>query len=638
MKQSIAMKIISKNSLSGQPVTGEDIDIKIQQALTQDSTGTMVYLQLEALGVEEIKADTVAYIDHNTIQSGFENADDHEFIKSVAEKYGITYSKPGGGICHQVQLEKFAKPGNVLIGSDSHTPTAGGIGSLAIGAGGLDVAVGMAFGKYRITVPKVRNVVLEGELKPGVNGKDVILEILRRLSVKGGVGYIIEYSGPGVKALSVTDRATICNMGAELGATTSIFPSDENTRDFLKRQGREEDYIHLEADEGAFYDDKITINLSEIDPLVAKPHSPDNVVEVDEVEGLKIDQVCIGSCTNSSYTDLMKAARILEGQQVHPDVSLVIAPGSATVLNLLIENGALSTFIQAGARIIESACGPCIGMGMSPKSGAVSLRTFNRNFQGRSGTFDADIYLVSPETAAASAVSGVMTNPMGLDVDYNVEEPESYHGPEHYFIYNEGAKPETEIIKGPNIKEFPLADELGNELEGVVLLKAADNVTTDDIVPSHARLLPFRSNVPYLAGFAFGTLIEDFKGRAEEYGGGFIVAGDNYGQGSSREHAALVPLYLGVKGVVAKTFARIHKTNLINNGIIPFQFENPEDYDKINELDQIVIENLDQALKNKKAIIETKTGEIPVKIDISDREGEILKSGGYLKYVVKEES
>lgn len=636
MGKSLTMKILSDNLMSGELKIGEDVDIRVHQTLTQDSTGTMVYLQLEAMGIKEIKTErSVAYIDHNTLQSGFENADDHEFIKSAAEKYGIVFSKPGGGICHQVQLERFAKPGKILIGSDSHTPTAGGLGSLAIGAGGLDVAIGMATGKYQIKVPKVRNVVLEGELKLGVNGKDVILKVLDELSVKGGVGYIIEYSGSGLTNLSVTDRATICNMGAELGATTSIFPSDEKTLEFLTKQGRPEDYVELKADDDAEYDDTLNINLSELNPMTAKPHSPDNIEKVSNLENLKVDQVIIGSCTNSSYTDMMKVARVLEGHKVHPDVSLAIAPGSGNILRLLAENGALATFIKSGARILESACGPCIGMGQSPKSGAVSLRTFNRNFKGRSGTMDADIYLVSPETAAASAITGYLTDPSKLDIDYNIQEPESYGRLDNYFIFNQGAKPEKEIIMGPNIKPFPLGSALENTMEGTIILKTGDNITTDDIVPSHAGLLPYRSNVPYLSKFSFSTIIDDFADRAKKYKGGFIIGGDNYGQGSSREHAALVPLYLGVKAVMAKSFARIHKANLINSGILPLIFENEDDYNKLNEFDELRLSNILDNLESSILEVENITSgeKIKVKLEASARDIEILKAGGKLNYV-----
>lgn len=636
MGKSLTMKILSDNLMSGELKIGEDVDIRVHQTLTQDSTGTMVYLQLEAMGIKEIKTErSVAYIDHNTLQSGFENADDHEFIKSAAEKYGIVFSKPGGGICHQVQLERFAKPGKILIGSDSHTPTAGGLGSLAIGAGGLDVAIGMATGKYQIKVPKVRNVVLEGELKLGVNGKDVILKVLDELSVKGGVGYIIEYSGSGLTNLSVTDRATICNMGAELGATTSIFPSDEKTLEFLTKQGRPEDYVELKADDDAEYDDTLNINLSELNPMTAKPHSPDNIEKVSNLENLKVDQVIIGSCTNSSYTDMMKVARVLEGHKVHPDVSLAIAPGSGNILRLLAENGALATFIKSGARILESACGPCIGMGQSPKSGAVSLRTFNRNFKGRSGTMDADIYLVSPETAAASAITGYLTDPSKLDIDYNIQEPESYGRLDNYFIFNQGAKPEKEVIMGPNIKPFPLGSALENTMEGTIILKTGDNITTDDIVPSHAGLLPYRSNVPYLSKFSFSTIIDDFADRAKKYKGGFIIGGDNYGQGSSREHAALVPLYLGVKAVMAKSFARIHKANLINSGILPLIFENEDDYNKFNEFDELRLSNILDNLESSILEVENITSgeKIKVKLEASARDIEILKAGGKLNYV-----
>lgn len=635
MGKSLAMKILEQNLLTGQLETGQDIDIRVNQTLTQDSTGTMVYLQLGALDPDQIKTDlSVAYIDHNTLQSGFENADDHDFIKTSAEKYGLIFSKPGGGICHQVHLENFAKPGTVLLGSDSHTPTAGGLGAIAIGAGGLDVAIAMATGTYQVKVPKVRNVILKGELKHGVNGKDVILKVLEKLSVKGGVGYIIEYSGDGVKSLSVTDRATICNMGAELGATTSIFPSDENTRDFLIRQGREEDYRPLAADDDAYYDETIEIDLAEIDPLAAAPHSPDNIENITDLSGKKVDQVIIGSCTNSSYTDLMKAAKILEGKKVHPDVSLAIAPGSASILKILAENGAIATFISAGARILESACGPCIGMGQSPKTGAVSLRTFNRNFKGRSGTMDADVYLVSPEVAAISAIEGMVADPTELGLDLNVEEPSKYEKVNNYFIYSDGPDKSVEVSMGPNIKPFPLGGPLEDSIKEKLILKVGDNITTDDIAPSNAKLLPYRSNVPHLAKFAFTTLVDDFYQRAIDNDGGIIVGGDNYGQGSSREHAALIPLHLGVKAIVAKSFARIHKANLINSGILPLVFENPEDYNKVKEYDQIEISDLEKGLEEGKLEININSKEsIPVLIEISDRDKEILLAGGKLNYV-----
>lgn len=635
MGKSLAMKILEQNLLTGQIETGQDIDIRVNQTLTQDSTGTMVYLQLGALDPDQIKTDlSVAYIDHNTLQSGFENADDHDFIKTSAEKYGLIFSKPGGGICHQVHLENFAKPGTVLLGSDSHTPTAGGLGAIAIGAGGLDVAIAMATGTYQVRVPKVRNVILKGELKHGVNGKDVILKVLEKLSVKGGVGYIIEYSGDGVKSLSVTDRATICNMGAELGATTSIFPSDENTRDFLIRQGREEDYSPLAADDDAYYDETIEIDLAEIEPLAAAPHSPDNIEDIKDLTGKKVDQIIIGSCTNSSYTDLMKAAKILEGKKVHPDVSLAIAPGSASILKILAENGAIATFISAGARILESACGPCIGMGQSPKTGAVSLRTFNRNFKGRSGTMDADVYLVSPEVAAISAIEGMVADPTKLGLDLNVEEPSKYEKVNNYFIYSDGPDKSVEVSMGPNIKPFPLGGPLEDSIKEKLILKVGDNITTDDIAPSNAKLLPYRSNVPHLAKFAFTTLVDDFYQRAIDNDGGIIVGGDNYGQGSSREHAALIPLHLGVKAIVAKSFARIHKANLINSGILPLVFENPEDYNKVKEYDQIEISDLKKGLEEGKLEININSKEsIPVLIEISDRDKEILLAGGKLNYV-----
>lgn len=641
MKGTITEKILKKNLIKGELKVGNEIAVKVNQTLTQDSTGTMVYLQLEAMGIDKIKTDlSVAYIDHNTLQSGFENADDHEFIKTSAEKYGIVFSKPGGGICHQVQLERFAKPGNILIGSDSHTPTSGGLGSIAIGAGGLDVAVAMAKGYYFITVPKVYNIKLTGKLKPVCNGKDVILKVLQKLSVKGGVGYIMEYTGEGVQSLSVTDRATICNMGAELGATTSIFPSDSRTLEFLKRQNRKEDYTEILADDDAQYESSLEINLDEISPMAAAPHSPDNVDDIKNLGKIKVDQICIGSCTNSSYQDMMKAERILRGKKVAKDVSLVIAPGSSNVLRLLSENGALASFIQSGARILESACGPCIGMGQAPKSDAISLRTFNRNFKGRSGTMSAGVYLVSPETAAASAITGYLTDPSTLDMDLTIEEPETYGKSDNYFIFPEkiGVGNGKAPVMGPNIKPFPLGKPIEDNTKGKILLKAGDNVTTDDIVPSHAKLLPYRSNIPHLSEYCFGTLVDNFKERADKNGGGFVVGRENYGQGSSREHAALVPLYLGIRAVIAVSFARIHRSNLINSGIVPLQFKNPSDYDKLNEYDELVIKNLIQGVKDGvDIIVENITGgfEFPVYFKGSKREMEVLEMGGYLNYSVK---
>lgn len=630
------MKILAGNLLGGELSPGSEISIKVNQTLTQDSTGTMVYLQLEKMGAAKVKTDlSLAYIDHNMLQQGFENADDHEFIKSVAKRHNIVYSKPGGGICHQVHLERFAKPGIVLIGSDSHTPTCGGLGAIAIGAGGLDVAVGMAKGYYNLTVPKIYNVVLSGELSDKVNGKDVILTILQKLSVKGGVGYIMEYSGEGVKTLSVTDRATICNMGAELGATSSIFPSDENTREFLRKQGREEDWKELKADEGAVYDKILEINLSSIVPMAALPHSPDNVEKVSEIGGLKIDQVAIGSCTNSSYQDLMKAAKILKGKKVADNVSLVISPGSANIMRLIAENGALATFIESGARILESACGPCIGMGQAPRSGGVSLRTFNRNFKGRSGTMDADVYLVSPQTAAISAITGVLTDPSTIDSDLSVEEPESYGRSDSYFIFPKELSKEPPVM-GPNIKDVPTGKPLGKNLKGKVLLKAGDNVTTDDICPSNAKLLPLRSNVPELSKYAFATLAENFKRTADSCGGGFVLGGLNYGQGSSREHAALVPLYLGVKAVLAKSFARIHYANLINSGILPLVFENEPDYDRISEADELELVDVSESVRNSdrmKVKNLTKGEEYILLCNYSDRQRDVLLEGGFLNYI-----
>ncbi len=632
----MTMKILSQNLLEGELKQGNEIKIKVNQTLTQDSTGTMVYLQLEKLGAGAVRTDlSVAYIDHNMLQQGFENADDHEFIKSVAKRHNIIYSKAGGGICHQVHLERFGKPNTVLVGSDSHTPTGGGLGQIAIGAGGLDVAVAMAKGFYNIVVPKVYNVKLTGKLADYANGKDVILKILQKLTVKGGTGYVMEYTGEGVKNLSVTDRATITNMGAELGATTSIFPSDGRTKEFLKAQGREEDYTPLQPDEDAVYDEILEINLDDIVPMVACPHLPDNVKKVSEIENLKIDQVAIGSCTNSSYTDMMKAAKILENNKVHEDVSLVISPGSANIMRILSENGALAAFIKAGARILESGCGPCIGMGQAPRSAGVSLRTFNRNFKARSGTADAEVYLVSPQTAAISAIKGYLATPENLDVDLGVEELKSYGKNEAYFIYPTEEDENGPVIMGPNIKEVPVGEALGEKIEGKVILKAGDNITTDDICPSNARLLPFRSNVPHLSNFAFNTITPDFKKVADENNGGIIVGGENYGQGSSREHAALVPLYLNVRAVVAKSFARIHFANLINSGIIPLVFEDAEDYEKIDFMDDIEISDIQNAIENGKATLINKTKNIEIILisEFSERQTDVLKQGGYLNYV-----
>lgn len=636
MGKSLSIKILEDHLIQGELETGKEIAIRIDQTLTQDSTGTMAYLQLEAMGIDEVKTEkSIAYIDHNMLQTGFENPDDHLFIKSAAEKYGITFSKPGGGICHQVQLEQFAKPGKTLIGSDSHTPTAGGIGSLGIGAGGLDVAVAMAKGFYFIKVPKIYNIKLINSLSKSANAKDVILTILGKLSVKGGTGYIMEYTGEGVKSLSVTDRATICNMGAELGATSSIFPSDTNTLAYLKSQGREEDYVELSADDDAIYDETLKIDLSKIVPSVAKPHFPDQFEKVENLEKIKIDQVAIGSCTNSSFKDLMKVASILDGRRVHPDVSLVISPGSATILEKITENGALAKMIRAGARVLESGCGPCIGMGQAPQSRGISLRSFNRNFKGRSGTMDAKIYLASPETCAASAILGYIADPSQLDYKMEFEEPKSFYHPKSYLIEElpKDKRPQ-ETIKGPNIKPYPMAKPLEDTIEKVLVFKGKDGITTDDICPSNAKLLPYRSNIPYLSEFSFTTMIDDFKKRCEDNDGGIIVGGENYGQGSSREHAALIPLYLGIKAVIAKSFARIHRSNLINSCILPLVFENPKDYDKLCEFDKLQISNCISSLDSKIFILKDKNKDIEIKLigDFSQREKDILLEGGYLNY------
>lgn len=636
MGLSLAYKILKNHLLKGEIKTGNEVVIKVDQTLTQDSTGTMAYLQLEAMDIENVATEnSVAYIDHNILQAGFENADDHEFIKSAANKFGITFSKAGGGICHQVNLEQFAKPGNTLLGSDSHTPTGGGIGEFAIGAGGLEVAVAMAKGFYFIKVPKIYRINLINSLKHAVNAKDVILYILEKLTVKGGTSYIMEYTGPGVKSLSVTDRATICNMGAELGATTSIFPSDENTKAYLKSQGREEDYIELCADPDAFYDETIEIDLAEIRPAVAKPHFPDQYSKVCELPRIELDQVAIGSCTNSSYTDLMNVANILKNRKVSPNVSLVISPGSATILEKISENGALATMIKAGARILESGCGPCIGMGQAPKSGGVSLRSFNRNFKGRSGTMDAEIYLASPETCAVSAVLGYIADPSEFDYEEDFDKNVAFNHTYAYFIEPEEdlSKRIKETIKGKNIKPFPKAEK-ARDIDKKVIYKADDGITTDDICPSNAHLLPFRSNIAYLSNFAFTTKIDDFKERCEANDGGIIVAGENYGQGSSREHAALIPLYLGIKAVVAKSFARIHRSNLINNAILPLVFEDESDFEKISEYDDIKISSMEESIESGNFILEDTTKNIKIKLrgDFSEREKEILLEGGYLNY------
>ena len=631
-------KILKAHLVDGEFIKGEEIGIKIDQTLTQDATGTMAYLEFEAMGVPRVKTErSVAYIDHNTLQSGFENADDHRFIGSVAKKHGIYFSRPGNGICHQVHLERFGVPGKTLIGSDSHTPTGGGLGMIAIGAGGLDVAVAMGGGAYYITCPKVVKVNLTGKLSPWVAAKDVILEILRIMSVKGGVGKVIEYCGEGVKTLSVPERATITNMGAELGATTSIFPSDEITKEFLKAQKREDVWVPLAADEDAVYDEEINIDLSKLEPAAACPHSPDNIKTISEIGEMKIDQVCIGSCTNSSLLDMLKVAHILKGKTVHPDVSLSIAPGSKQVLNMLAKNGALSVMIEAGARILESACGPCIGMGQAPNSGGISLRTFNRNFLGRSGTKDGQIYLVSPEVAAASAITGVLTDPRSLGEMPEFKLLEEFDINDNMVVTpaEEKDMDSVEILRGPNIKPFPVTSPLEDVIDCKCSLKVGDNITTDHIMPAGAKILPLRSNIPAISKHCFTVCDENFPDRAESLGKSIIVGGANYGQGSSREHAALAPLHLGVKIVITKSFARIHRANLVNAGILPFTFVNENDYDKINEGDELICENLIETIREGgDFIVRNKTtGDyIPCTCELSDRAKDIILAGGLLNY------
>ncbi len=640
MGLTLAQKIIKEHLISGEMTVGNEIAIRIDQTLTQDATGTMAYLEFETMGVPRVKTElSVAYIDHNTLQSGFENADDHRFIQSMAKKHGLYFSRPGNGICHQVHLERFGKPGKTLIGSDSHTPTGGGIGMLAMGAGGLDVAVAMGGGAYYITMPKMYKVNLTGKLRDFVTAKDVSLEILRILSVKGGVGAIIEWGGEGVKTLSVPERATITNMGAELGATTSIFPSDEVTREFLKAEGREADFTPLASDADAVYDKVININLSELKPLIACPHSPDNVVTVESLKGTKVDQVCIGSCTNSSLYDMLKVAALLKGKTISPDVSLSISPGSKQVLSMLADCGALSDILASGARVLECACGPCIGMGFSPNSAGVSLRTFNRNFEGRSGTKDAKVYLVSPETAVAAALTGEITDPMLLGQMPKVTMPEAFKIDDSAVLAPapEAEAASVEILRGPNIKPFPDSCPQEDELKAGVSLKAGDNITTDHIMPAGAKILPYRSNIPHLSQYCFEVCDKEFPERAKAMGSSIIVGGSNYGQGSSREHAALVPLYLGVKAVVTKSFARIHAANLINAGIMPLTFANPEDYEKINQEDEIRITGVFAGMESGEMTLEDLTNGEKIKLvcSFTDRQRAILKDGGLLKYVGK---
>jgi len=638
MGRNIVEKILDKHLVEGELVAGSTAGIRIDRTLTQDSTGTMAYLQLEAMGIDKVKTKrSVAYIDHNMLQQGFENADDHKYIQTVANKFGIYFSKPGNGICHQVNLERFSVPGDTLLGSDSHTPTAGGVGMLAIGAGGLDVALGMAGEPYYIKVPRVIKVNLRGKLRPMVTSKDIILEVLRRQTVKGGVGKVYEYGGSGLANLSVPQRATITNMGAELGATTSIFPSDDKTREYFIAEDRLEDWIELVADPDASYDEVIDIDLDQLVPMVAAPHSPDNIKTCKEVGRIKVDQVAIGSCTNSSYEDLMKVSRILKGRKVADHVSLVIAPGSRQVMEMIARNGALADIISSGARILENSCGPCIGMGQSPGTDAISIRTFNRNFYGRSGTNSAQVYLASPELAAVSAIYGCLMDPRDadFDIDFSGIHVDHFLIDDSMIIRPDENPAEVEVVRGPNIKPFPLNTKLTDKLEGKIIIKTEDNITTDHIMPSNAKLLPYRSNIPHLANFCFSTIDEDFAKRAKENKGGFIVGGDNYGQGSSREHAALAPLYLGIKGVIAKSFARIHKANLINSGIIPMEFENLEDYDKLDQMDMLSIDNIYQGLKDGRLEVKDEEKNISffVKASFNDKEIDMLMAGGKLNSI-----
>lgn len=635
MGYTIAEKIIKAHLVSGEMKVGEEIGLRIDQTLTQDATGTMAYLEFEAMGIPQVKTErSVAYVDHNTLQSGFENADDHKYIQTVAAKHGVYFSRPGNGICHQVHYERFGIPGKTLIGSDSHTPTGGGLGMLAMGAGGMDVAVAMGGGAYHIPMPRMIFVELIGELRPNVSAKDIILEVLRMLSVKGGVGAIVEYGGEGVATLSVPERATITNMGAELGATTSIFPSDEVTRQFMAAQDREADWSPLASDPDAEYAERYSINLSELEPLAACPNSPDNVKPVRELTGIKVDQVAIGSCTNSSFADMTKTASVLKGHKIADSVSLGISPGSRQVLSMMAESGALTDMIDAGARILECACGPCIGMGFSPNSKGVSLRTFNRNFLGRSGTKDGQVYLVSPETAAASALTGFITDPTTLPP---IAQPQQ---PDRFRINDDGiiaplpaAEAEAaEVLRGPNIKPFPETSPLDDHIEAAVILKVGDNITTDHIMPAGSKVLPYRSNVPKISEFCFSVVDETFAARAKEAGKGFIVCGSNYGQGSSREHAALAPLYLGIKAVIAKSFARIHAANLVNAGILPLIFENPDDYDQVEQGDMLRLENVRAALGDDRIILHAGDKNIPLRMELAERQKEVLLAGGLLDY------
>ena len=636
MGKTIAQKIIANHLISGDMIQGSEVALRIDQTLTQDATGTMAYLEFETMGIPRVKTElSIAYVDHNTLQCGFENGDDHRYLQTVAAKHGVYFSRPGNGICHQVHLERFGKPGKTLIGSDSHTPTGGGIGMLAFGAGGMDVAVAMGGGAYYITMPKMFKVNLTGKLNPYVTAKDVSLELLRILSVKGGVGAIIEWGGPGIETLSVPERGTITNMGTELGATTSIFPSDEITHQFLIAQGRGDDYVPLASDPDAEYDRIIDIDLSSLKPMIACPHSPDNVVEVASLKDIKVDQVCIGSCTNSSLLDLLKVAAMLKGKTVHPTVSLSVSPGSRQVLTMLADCGALSDILASGARVLECACGPCIGMGFSPNSAGVSLRTFNRNFLGRSGTKDGQVYLVSPETAVASALTGFITDPTTITEPLNIQMPDK-------FLINDSAvlapvpveeAEAAQVLRGPNIKEFPKSKAFADELTAQLVLKVGDNITTDHIMPAGAKILPYRSNIPHLSKFCFEVCDPEFPVRAKAAGDGIIVGGSNYGQGSSREHAALVPMYLGIRGVIAKSFARIHIANLINSGILPMTFENPEDYEKIDQDSKLTISGIVDGMKRGCLTVTAEDGfTFRVRCDLTQRQQAILLAGGLLNY------
>jgi predicted aconitate hydratase len=632
----LVQKIVNAHLVSGKAAAGEEVGIRIDQTLTQDATGTMAYLQFEAMGIDRVQTRlSVSYVDHNMLQTGFENADDHRYLQTVAAKHGIHFSRPGNGICHQVHLERFAVPGMTLLGSDSHTPTCGGLGELSIGAGGLDVAVAMGGGPFYMTMPKVLRVELKGKLQPWVTAKDIILEVLRRLTVKGGVGKILEYSGPGVKSLSATERATITNMGAELGATTSIFPSDENTREYMKAQGRGKDWTPLAADPGASYDEEILIDLNKLDPLIAQPHSPDNVIEVAKLKNLDVQQVCVGSCTNSSYRDLMAVARMLKGKHIHPSVSMTVTPGSKQVFQMIANNGALADIIASGARIIESACGPCIGMGQAPPSGAVSIRSFNRNFEGRSGTRDAKVYLASPETCVACALTGKVTDPRTLGKPHRIEVPDKFVWDDEGIIPPAKDPKKVEVLRGPNIKPLPLKEPLAENLEGQVLLKVADNITTDHIMPAGSKVLPLRSNIPAISEFVFNIIDPTFPKRAKEAGGGFVVGGENYGQGSSREHAALAPMYLGLKAVLVKSFARIHRANLINFGILPLTFVQASDYDLVAQGDQLQIPDLKQVIKVDHPFpVKNLTSGKSVQVvhGLTPRQQEIILAGGLLNW------